>query len=184
MFGFPFSHEYLIFFIGQHQEKKADTYRSVKNYMSNKYFINQYTKLGHWLPTLICFHRLQERVLFLLGSSDNWNPFLIFSALESFSRTREPAIILNILCDQALAGLHSLQKILRAAHSASFLVHKFGKQTYSSCFKPVRFLCCKPTTFVKANFCSLSIWQSNPKQVLWSQERKLKEDIVACNPGP
>lgn len=101
-----FFHEYLIFLIGQHQEKKAHTYWSVKNYLSNKYFINQYTKLGHWLPTFICFHMLEERVFFLLGSSDSWNPFLIFSALESFSRTREPAIILNILCDRALAGLH------------------------------------------------------------------------------
>ena len=55
-----FFHEYLIFFIGQHQGKKAHTYWSVKNYLNNKYFINQYTKLGHWLPTLICFHMLEE----------------------------------------------------------------------------------------------------------------------------
>ena len=35
----------------------------------------------------------------------------------------------------------------------------------------------------EGRFLSLYL-QSNPKQVLWSQEREVKEDIVVCNPGP
>lgn len=77
---------------------------------------------------------------------------------------------------------HSSEKILRAAHSASFLLHKFGKQTYCSCFKPVRFLCCKLTTFVKADFC-LYIYKVILNKCSEARKGKLRKILLFVIPA-